>query len=259
VPEGQVNAIFGMDSDLYYFAGWKGDLMFYQGSWANQSGSFNGTKIKRIPYIEQSSYVEVYPQSMANYLGLLYFGLGANSNSVTLPQGVYSWGALYPDYPKSLSFEHIISTGNKGTTVDIGIVYPVGEKLLTSWKDGINYGVDVVDPTAGKYHTSGQLQTNILDGQMIYKNDLLLKVRADFLKLNTGEGLVVGYKKDREANFEVSNSIIDPYLKSASNTLSNGRHTEAQLLVQMTGNGSSTPTLLALAGAFDNLDSELQF
>jgi hypothetical protein len=259
VPEGQVNAIFGMDSDLYYFAGWKGDLMYYQGSWANQSGSFNGTKIKRIPYIEQSSYVEVYPQAMANYQGLLYMGLGANTNSNTLPQGVYSWGALYPDYPKSLSFEHIISTGNKGSSVSIGMVYPVQEKLLCSWSDGIAFGVDVVDPTAGKYHTSGLLQTNIIDGGMVYKNDLILKSRIEHIKLQAGEGIQIGQKLDRETNFELSNSITDSLGKFTSNTLSNGRMTEFQLEAVLTGNGNSTPTILAVSALQDNLDSEMQY
>src|SRR5947209_17585992 len=121
--------------------------MFYQGSFGNQSGSFNGTKIKRIPYLEQTSYMEIYPQAVANYQGLLYIGLAANTNSVSLPQGVYSWGSLYPAYPKSLAFEHVISTGNKSSTVKIGMVYPVGQKLLVSWKDGNATGVDVVDPT----------------------------------------------------------------------------------------------------------------
>ena len=259
VPEGQVNAIFGMDSDLYYFAGWKGDLMYYQGSWANQSGSFNGTKIKRIPYIEQSSYVEVYPQAMANYQGLLYMGLGANTNSNTLPQGVYSWGALYPDYPKSLSFEHIISTGNKGSSVSIGMVYPVQESLLVSWSDGIAYGVDSINPSNGIYHTSGQLQTNIQDGGFIYQNDLLLKIRGEHIKLNTGESMQVGYKLDREANFETSNSITDPLKKFTANTLMNGRATEMQFQVQLMGNGSSSPTLLALGAQMDSLPTELAF
>lgn len=259
VPEGQVNTIFGMDNNLYYFAGFRGDLLEYSGTWVSQSGSFNGTKIKRIPYLSSQDYMEVYPQAIANYQGLLYIGMAGNTNSTTLPQGVYSWGALYPQYPQTLSFDHIISTGNKGSTVRIGVVYPVQQKLLVSWKDGIAYGVDVIDSTSGIYHTQGSIQTNILDGEYIYKNDLLLKVRADTLALNTGESVTVGYKLNREANFETSTSITDTLKEFTSNTLSNGRHQEAQLMVQLSSNGSTTPTLLALSGQFDSLDSELAF
>ncbi len=259
VPEGQVNAIFGMDADLYYFAGFRGDLMQYTGTFANQSGQFNGTKIKRIPYLQQTDYMEVYPQAIANYQSLLYIGAAANTSSTTLPQGIYSWGSLYPQYQKTLSFDHIISTGNKGSSVRIGSVYPVQQKLLVSWKDGISYGVDVIDPTSGVYHTNGLIQTNIIDGEMIYQNDLLLKVRADHLALNTGETITVGYKLNREATFEVTNSITDTLKEFTTNTVSNGRHTEAQLQVQLGSNGSSTPTLLALAAQFDSLSSEQAF
>lgn len=259
VPEGQINAIFGMDANLYYYAGWHGDLMQYTGGWANQSGSFNGTKIKRLPYLKQQDYMEVYPQAMCNYQGLLYMGVAANTNSTTLPQGLYSWGALYPQYPQTLSFDHLISTGNKGGSVRIGCVYPVQQKLFVSWKDGLSYGVDVIDPTAGVYHTSGLIQPNILDGGDMWRQNLLLKVRADHVKLNTGEGVTVGYKLDRESTFETSNSVTDTLKRFTTNTLSNGRMNEYQLQVQLTGTGSSTPTLLALSAGQDNLTEETAF
>jgi hypothetical protein len=217
VPEGQINSILGMDSDLYYMAGWRGDLMKYTGSFANQSGSFNGTKIKRIPYLALKDYMEIYPQAMANYQGMLYMGLAANTNSTLLPQGVYSYGALYPTLPQSLVFDHVISTGNKGSTVKIGMVYPVGQKMLVSWADGIARGVDVIDPTSGVFHTSGLIQTNIIDGGFIYQSDLLLKVRADHLSLNTGEGVQTGYALDREATYETSNSVTDTLNKFTTN------------------------------------------
>lgn len=259
VPEGQVNSIFGMDQNLYYFAGFRGDLMQYTGTWANQSGSFNGTKIKRIPYLQVKDYMEVYPQAIANYQGILQIGIGGNTNSTTLPQGVYSWGALYPQYPQSLSFDHIISTGNKGSTVRIGSVYPVQKSLLVSWKDGSAYGVDVIDPTAGTFHTSGSIQTNLIDGGELWRQNLLLKSRVDHLPLNVGEGVIVGQKIDREANFEISNSITDTQGTFTSNTLSNGRVNEFQIQATLTGNGSSSPTLLAVSGQWDNLDTELNF
>lgn len=259
VPEGQVNSIFGMDADLFYFAGWKGDLMNYKGSWANQSGSFNGTKIKRIPYLATKDYMEVYPQAMANYQGLLYMGLAANTNSTSLKQGVYSWGALYPGYPQSLVLDHLISTGNKGNTVRIGVVYPVGQKLLVSWADGIARGVDIIDPTSGTYHTSGLIQTNLFDGGDVWRQNLLLKVRADHSTLATGEGVQVGYSLERETTFETSNSITDTLKKYTTNTLSNGRANEFNLQALLSGNGTSTPTLYSLAAQVDELTSELAF
>ena len=260
VPEGQVNALFGMDADLYYFAGYKGDLLLYQGGYGSESGNSRGQKVKRIPYLERSKYVEMYPQSMAMWGGLLRFAMGANTNSTLLPQGVYSWGTLYPQYAESLSFDYILSTGNKSSTVRIGMIYPVGQKLLIGWKDGAAYGCDVIDPTGSTYYTSGLIQTNIQDGGEVWRNNNLLKIRADHVALAAGEGVAVGFKADRGASFDdllsVTETVNDMF---TTNTLSDGRVNEYQLQATLTGNGTSSPTLLSLAALVDGLGTEEQF
>ena len=86
--------------------------------------------------------------------GLLHFGMGANTDSSALPQGVYSWGTLHSQYAESLSFDYVLSTGNLGSTVKIWMIYPVGQKLLIGWKDGIAYWADVINPTGVVYYTS---------------------------------------------------------------------------------------------------------
>jgi hypothetical protein len=259
IPEGQVNALFGMDSNLYYYAGFKGDLMVYGESYFAESDMSQGAKVRRIPYLERSKYVEVYPQSMAMWRGLLHIGMGANTNSLTLPQGVYSYGTLYAQYQESLSFDYVISTGNLGSSVKIGMIYPVGKNLLIGWKDGSGFGCDVVNFDSNPYYTSGLIQTNIQDGGMLYAQDLLLKVRADHLPLNAGEGVTVGYKLDRDNGFITTNSTTQgSNQESTSLTLSSGRITEYQLQATLTGNGTSSPTLLALAAQTDALGTETE-
>lgn len=260
VPEGQVNALFGMDANLYYIAGYKLDLMVYGESYYAESDMSQGQKVKRNPYLERTKYAEVYPGAMTMWGGLLRVGMAANTNSSVLPQGVYSWGTLYPQYPESLTFDYIISTGNNSSTVKIGLLHPVGQKLLVGWKDGIAYGADVIDPTGSVYYTSGLIQTNIQDGGEIWRNDNLLKVRADHLALATGEGVTVGYKADRGTSFTTSTSVTDSVTKKfTSETLSSGRLTEYQLQAALSGNGSSSPTLLSIAALVDGLDTEEQF
>lgn len=257
VPEGQVNAIFGMDADLYYIAGYKADLMYYHGSFANQSGSFNGTKVKRIPYLETSSYIDTFPQAMCMYQGLLYFAMGGNSDSVTFPRNVYSWGTLYPQYAQSLSSDFVISTGHNGNTVKLGAIFPVNKKLLVSWQDGASYGVDVIDP-AGPFYRSGFIQTLIQDGGAMWRQDLLTKSRADFLALTGAQNVIIGQQLDRAGSFDASHSGVDTSGRFAANPLENGRCYEYNLQTTLTGDGTSSPTLLSITGVTNPLDSEDQ-
>ena len=259
VPEGQVNAIYGMDADLYYIAGYKADLMYYHGSFANQSGSFNGTKVKRVPYLERSSYIETYPQAMAMWQGLLYFGMGGASDSVNFPRNVYSWGTLYPQYAQTLSSDYVISTGRNGSTVKIGLVYPVGKKLLIGWQDGLAYGVDVIDPDSGQFYQSGYLQTLIQDGGTVWHEDLLVKMRADHLVLNAGESVQIGAYLDRSSVLSLVNCATDTSSRFTVNTMEQGRVFEYQLQANLNGNGSSSPSVLDVTGGVNPLDSESQY
>lgn len=257
VPEGQVNAIFGMDADLYYIAGYKADLLYYHGSFANQSGSFNGTKVKRIPYLETNCYIDTFPQAMCMYQGLLYFALGGNSDSVAFPRNIYSWGTLYPQYAQSLSSDYIISTGHNGNTVQLGAIFPINKKLLVSWQDGIAYGVDVIDP-AGPLYKSGYIQTLIQDGGAMWRQDLLTKSRADFLGLTGAQNVIIGQQMDRSGSFDASHSGVDNTKRYAANPLENGRCYEYNLQATLTGDGTSSPTLLSITGVTNPLDSEDQ-
>lgn len=258
VPEGQVNAIYGMDADLYYIAGYKADLMYYHGSFANQSGSFNGTKVKRVPSLERSSYIETYPSAITTYQGLLYFAMAGASNSVYFPRNVYAWGTVQPQYGQSLTSEHVISTGNNGSSVKIGLVYPVGNKLLIGWQDGIAYGADIIDPN-GVLYKSGYLQTTIQDGQEVWRNSLILKTRADHLPLTGDQAVQIGSYPNRATHFDVEHSATDPTAQFTVNPLENGRVTEWQMQVNLIGDGTSTPVVLAIAAKINELPDEEQF
>lgn len=259
VPEGQVNAIYGMDADLYYIAGWKADLMYYHGTFANQSGAFNGTKVKRIPYLERGSYIETYPSAMTMWQGLLYFGMGGASDSATFPRNIYSWGTIYPAYPQTLTSDYVISTGNNGSSVNIGLVFPVGKKLLVGWKDGLAYGADIIDPSAGVYYKSGYLQTTIQDMGSVWHNDMIFKTRADHLTLEGNETVSVGVYLDRSTSLENTNSITDQSGRFTVNPMENGRVYEWQGQVNLGGDGTSSPTILAFQGGQNKLDGESQF
>jgi len=48
VPEGQINAMHGKDSDLYMFIGYRGILMDYQGGYFYNTGNSASSKLKKM-------------------------------------------------------------------------------------------------------------------------------------------------------------------------------------------------------------------
>lgn len=102
VPEGQINAMVGKDSDLYMFIGYRGILMDYQGGYFYNTGNSKSNKIKKLPKINRSDVIEVYPGAMSFWKDLLHFGVAVNTTSSTLDRGVYAWGSLNVNYPDSL-------------------------------------------------------------------------------------------------------------------------------------------------------------
>jgi hypothetical protein len=194
---------------------------------------------------------------MAMYQGLLYFAMGGNSDSPTFPRNVYAWGTQQPQYPQTLTSDYVISTGNNGPSVQLGLLYPVGKKMLVGWRDGLSCGVDVIDPD-GPLYKQGYLQTLIQDGGAMWRQDLLLKTRADHLPLNAGESVQIGAENDRAGGFVFNNSGTDPTSRFTSNPLENGRLYEYMVEVVLNGPGNSSPTLLSLTAVTNPLDTEDQ-
>lgn len=272
VPEGQVNCVLGLDSDLYYFAGYKGQLFLYQGSYMTETGNGRGNLVRRIPSIEGNSFLEVNPMALTMWRGLLHFGLGVNSSSNLLQRGTWSYGSWQPPYPDALSFDYPISTGNIGTSVSIGAVYPVGETLLQSWNDTGAYGVDQINwgnPAA----PLGILEANLQDFDVMWHDKEVLKARADHLMLGSGESVIVKYAMDR-GQYESANSLTDssqtlhPTYEGAgritTNSISDGRGLEFQIAVEMrptpnTPPNNTGPIIIGLSALASNLLSETTF
>lgn len=272
VPEGQVNAVLGLDSDLYYFAGYKGQLFLYQGSYMTETGNGRGNLVRRIPSIEQNAFVEVSPQALTMWRGLIHFGLGLNSSSTILQRGSWSYGSWQPPYPDALSFDYPISTGNVGTSVSIGAVYPVGETLLQSWSDNGAFGVDQINWN-NQAAPLGILEANVQDLDVMWHDKEVLKARADHLPLGAGETVVVKYAIDR-GDYESQNSLTDSsttlhptYVgvgRITTNSISDGRGLEFQVAIEsrQTLNvppNQTGPIILGLSALASNLLSETVF
>jgi hypothetical protein len=254
VPEGQINAMFGVNSDLYIYAGFRGILMDYKGGYFTYTGNSSSGKLKRMPLLEQTAFTEVYPGAINMYRGMIHAGLYANSDSTTSQRGVYSYGTLNQYYPDSLSYDYPISTGSRGSTVNIGLVYPIGKNLLIGWQDGTAYGCDVVNfnnPPA----PNGEIILLLDDGGTGWKDKDNLAFRVDNLALKTGESLTPEINFDRLGmnTLNVNSTVGSTF---TTQPLSSGRASEVQLGCILTQTNGTSPTLIHLTLAQDPLKSE---
>lgn len=256
VPEGQINALFGVDSDLYMFAGYRGQLLDYKGGYFYNTGNSESNKLKRMPLLAPADYTEVYPGALTMWRGMLHFGLYANTNSTTSQQGVYSFGTLNQYYPDTLSYDYVISTGNYGSTVSIGLTYPVGQNLIIGWKDGISYGADVINFNNAPA-SSGEIRTLIIDNGSLWKQNENLQLRADFLTLPSGGGVQLKYSLDRGAfTTGTTNSTVGDTVMHTP--IAGGRGKEIQFGINLYATTTS-PTLTEMSLLQNLLPDEGQF
>lgn len=91
---------------------------------------------------------QCYPNMMAIRNNLLHLGYPSTTTNTSIEHGVYVWGSLDKDYSASLNYGYVISTQtnlNIAGTLQLGCVRNFGDEMYISWKDGTNYGLDIVD------------------------------------------------------------------------------------------------------------------
>lgn len=258
VPEGQINAMSGRDTDLYLVAGYRGNLMVYQGAYFQNNGGAKSTKIKRLPKLARADTIEVLPGAMNFWRQLLHIGAAGSISSSTFEQGVYSWGSLNQKYPDTLSYDYIPSTSNTGSTVKIGMIFPAGTDLIVGWQDGIAFGADVVS-FGNNPAPAGSLEVLVQDNGFIWKDKQIMTVRGDHLPLASGESVDIKYKVNRATNYTVSpvNSTSNSDFEEL--VVQNGRGNEYQLGVDLFTTGSTSPTFTGLSVLGDDGSLEAQF
>jgi hypothetical protein len=89
-----------------------------------------------------------YPNMMAVRRNTLLVGYPSSSTNQSLEYGVYSWGQRDKNFPMSFGLNYSISTQtrfNTGGNLKIGCVRSFGDSLYIAWRDGNDYGLDLVD------------------------------------------------------------------------------------------------------------------
>lgn len=195
VSQGAINAMFGTQGTLTISAGYKGKILEYTG------GEKAQTKF-RIPEIAKTDYVEIAPGAMTMWDTNIEIGVNFNTNSATIHQGIYGYGAEEDSLPMSVGFDFPLSLGDQQSSqVKVASLIPRGQKLYSGWQNGISFGIDIVNVTANPAPTA-TIELLITDFRSGPRPKLPLIFRTDFEPLLSGQSISLKFKPDRTSSWQ---------------------------------------------------------
>lgn len=244
VAEGAVNAMAVFDNTLWFIAGSVGNLFYYNG---------NTIKVRQLTnFLESNKYIDVFPGAMTAHRGNLYIGIGGNTDSSTITQGVYTYGRTSKNYPRALNIENIISTGTKtGTGLRIGALHAVGpNEFYLGWKDS-TYGIDAITGTTP--YTTATWQSLWFNNGKPYHAKETDVIKFTHKPLRSGESIAFSYRTDRSSSWTaLTNNItqavgdVETRCPLTPMVLWN----EIQLQAVLTTNTTTAPSLLSASVLF---------
>ena len=185
--EAGIRASLFLKNFLYIWAGTLGNFYYYDSSQIEL--------LRKLPGIFTTAiFSEILPEARTVKAGKVLFGLSANTGAATR-LGVYSWGQFNKNYPLVINFDYPISTGTT-TSIKIGIVKQIGNTTIVSWKDGSDYGVDVLDED--NKQAQGIYESIMFDNEDPFRKKRASKFTLKFKKLPANCSIDVYYRRDYE-------------------------------------------------------------
>lgn len=193
--ESGIHALLNTPNGLMIIAGIKGNVYMYNGGGVSL--------LKQLPGITKNgtTYIEPYPGAITIYRGLPLIGVAGAGDDTAAYKGVFSWGSINKNYPETLNYEYLISTGTKtGTTCFIGTIKAVSDQeLYIGWRDNTSYGVDLIHAT--NKVASCTYETLWFDGKIPFQEKDFKTFILTFNDLANGESITLKYRKDTETSW----------------------------------------------------------
>ena len=215
-------------------------------------------KVHKIPFLSNANYLEIYPGAVTNWRGSTFIGVAANTDTTSIVQGVYQWGAKSDKYNEILNLAYTPSHGKTQlTTLHIGALKGIGNVLYISWQDDATYGVDVVSSTASPFAT-GTYQSLIFDDNRPLQEKLAVTIKAKHKALAAGESIQLGYKTNRAAAYvtDTANSTVGSTVTRLPIPTSAARFYDFQFEVILAATGTTSPTVTSIGLEYDDLANE---
>lgn len=251
VPEGSPFSLSSYKDLLHWNAG---------GAWWAYAGG-EPVKLKTFPdtdseYSDLADSTVVNPNMAAVRRGVFLMGYPTSTTNQSLQHGVYSWGAAEKNYPEAFGYSYTMSTGTRLNTgsnnLRIGMIKSFGDKLFVSWRDGADYGVDVVDNNSDPF-AEATLENLIFDDGRPDKDKIALERVITFEALPTGCTVTPKYKVNRATNWTSGTAAVAGDTEVKQNI--NLRHKEIQLAVDLVAT-TATPKIISDVTIIETLESE---
>jgi hypothetical protein len=229
------------------------------GVYSNNASVYTGADpfkkvVDNIPFMQRGKYIEVYPGAITEYDGRTLIGYAADtSDTGGFTRGVYEFGSQVDETADSFNLPYIISTGNTGSTVKIGMVRGIGKDLYIGWQDGSSYGLDriTIDSTFAPYST---WQSLIFDNEKPDKEKLPQELIVNFEPLTTGQSVTTYYKVDRGSWVlgQVANTVGDRRVETAIFN----RFKELEMRFDLASSSNTILKVYAVTLNFNDLEEE---
>lgn len=250
--DGAPNALINTGNDLFSVVGSKGNV--YRG-WDPAS------KVHQIPNLAATEYVEILPGAIDIWKNQTIIGCGGNTDSTTMPQGIYTYGAADEMFPPVLNYAYLCSTGTQtGTGFKIGAVKGIGSELYFSWKDASSYGVDKVSD-ANEPAATARMESLIHDDKRTHSDKMVEVFKVTHLPLASGQSVKIQVAFERAGTFTnlTTNSTVGSTETRVEVDSADAKYREMEFAVEIAGSGATKPTVTGMGFLYDNMLQERIF
>lgn len=195
----------------------------------------------------------VYPNMMTIRDNLLHLGYPSSTTNTSIEHGVYTWGSLEKNYPASFGYSYIISTQTKlntSGTLQLGCVRNFGDEMYISWKDGGEYGLDIVDSYCDPAPVFKFRSREFSAGRM-RKDKLATRMAIDTEALPSGVTITPVHNIDNSG--DVTHDQMGQGDTEIVSTIENGTFKRIVYGFDGTCTGTETPVILSDALEWDPL------
>lgn len=240
IEEVGINAFIPADNFVYVSAGSVGNIYLY-----------DGVKLELFKKVQgdysPTATATIHPDAVANFNGQVLFGVSNVTGNPCL-QGVYRIGRHSRNYNWITDLAYPISERSGSdlvlSSIEIGSIVTVGQKILVSWKNGTTYGVDLLDG-------SNKLDGAYFETRVMRPDRLSFSTFSEFVmaynSLPASTALTIYYDKNYAGSYTTPTATQTTDIDRKLISLEEGiEATALQLKVVFTCSSNSTPSLESL-------------
>ena len=234
IQEVGLNALIPMDNYVMPLCGFNSNIYNYDGNVLTLATQVPGT-------YTNLNYTTVNPNAVAYFQGKPLFGLsrGTSATGDPVEEGVYSYATRNTAlYPRILNLEYVISQ-DVTVDVEIGAIAQLGNLIFVSWREGTNYGVDILD-VANRY--SGAY----IESRVVFADrstpEVYTRISVGYVELPTNTEIKI-YTKENYADSWTEQTTTTDTIRQIVYTDNQVDCFAYEVKIELVCSGTSTPVI----------------